>query len=189
MTAEAVPAAVAETANERLKRTFSSWFWGSMIVATFAPRRYVRVLAGTDRLRTSRSRPRRSRRSSSRPRSRSRRRRRQISRPATPVMATADIDEDITIAPTTFEENPIEDLPPPRKRLRPTCLRRRPSRRLPSRRRSSTGTRSCARWSVSIARSCGRRHRRSGARVLLHRRKRCGSGHADRPELGPPSAR
>ena len=36
-----------------------------------------------------------------------------ISRPATPVMATADIDDDITIAPTTFEENPIEDLPPP----------------------------------------------------------------------------
>ena len=36
-----------------------------------------------------------------------------ISRPATPVMATADIEEDITIAPTTFEENPVEDLPPP----------------------------------------------------------------------------
>jgi len=37
----------------------------------------------------------------------------QISRPATPVMATADIDEDITIAPTTFEENPVDELPPP----------------------------------------------------------------------------
>ena len=37
----------------------------------------------------------------------------QISRPATPVMATAEIDEDITIAPTTFEENPVEELPPP----------------------------------------------------------------------------
>ena len=36
-----------------------------------------------------------------------------ISRPATPVMATADIDDDITIAPTTFADNPIEDLPPP----------------------------------------------------------------------------
>ena len=34
MTAEAVPAIMAETANERLKRTFESWFWGSMIVAT-----------------------------------------------------------------------------------------------------------------------------------------------------------
>ncbi len=36
-----------------------------------------------------------------------------ISRPATPVMATADIDDDITIALTTFADNPIEDLPPP----------------------------------------------------------------------------
>jgi protein TonB len=37
----------------------------------------------------------------------------QIARPATPIIATADIDEDITIAPTTFEDNPVEDLPPP----------------------------------------------------------------------------
>ncbi len=36
-----------------------------------------------------------------------------ISRPATPVMATADIDDDITIALTTFADNPIDDLPPP----------------------------------------------------------------------------
>jgi protein TonB len=36
-----------------------------------------------------------------------------IARPATPVIAAADIDEDITIAPTTFEDNPVEDLPPP----------------------------------------------------------------------------
>ena len=36
-----------------------------------------------------------------------------ISQPATPVMATADIDDDITIALTTFADNPIEDLPPP----------------------------------------------------------------------------
>ncbi len=28
-------------------------------------------------------------------------------------MATADIDDDITIAPTTFADNPVEDLPPP----------------------------------------------------------------------------
>ena len=36
-----------------------------------------------------------------------------ISRPATPVMATADIDDDIMIALTTFADNPIDDLPPP----------------------------------------------------------------------------
>ena len=34
MTAEAVPAASLLTANERLKQSFSSWFWGSMIAAT-----------------------------------------------------------------------------------------------------------------------------------------------------------
>ncbi|MDA0329624.1 MAG: TonB family protein [Gemmatimonadetes bacterium] len=37
----------------------------------------------------------------------------QISRPATPVMATTEVDEEITIAPTTFETNPVEALPPP----------------------------------------------------------------------------
>ncbi|MDX1646058.1 MAG: TonB family protein [Longimicrobiales bacterium] len=37
----------------------------------------------------------------------------QIARPATPVIATADVSEDITIAPTTFEDNPVEELPPP----------------------------------------------------------------------------
>jgi protein TonB len=36
-----------------------------------------------------------------------------IARPAVPVIATGDIDEDITIAPTTFESNPVPDLPPP----------------------------------------------------------------------------
>ena len=38
-------------------------------------------------------------------------------RPATPVIAEAAIDEDITIAPTTFEMNPVEELalaPPPK---------------------------------------------------------------------------
>ncbi|NIR46095.1 MAG: energy transducer TonB [Gemmatimonadetes bacterium] len=37
----------------------------------------------------------------------------QISRPAVPVVAAAELEEDITIAPTTFEENPVENLPPP----------------------------------------------------------------------------
>jgi protein TonB len=36
-----------------------------------------------------------------------------IARPATPVMAAAEINEDITIAPTTFQDNPVEALPPP----------------------------------------------------------------------------
>jgi len=38
----------------------------------------------------------------------------QIQRPANPVVTDAQIDEDITIAPTTFEDNLPDDLPPPR---------------------------------------------------------------------------
>jgi protein TonB len=37
----------------------------------------------------------------------------QIMRPAVPVVAATELEEDITIAPTTFEENPVENLPPP----------------------------------------------------------------------------
>jgi protein TonB len=36
-----------------------------------------------------------------------------IARPAHPVIASAEISEDITIPPTTFRDNPVEDLPPP----------------------------------------------------------------------------
>jgi protein TonB len=37
----------------------------------------------------------------------------QVARPATPVIAAAALEEDVTIAPTTFEDNPVEELPPP----------------------------------------------------------------------------
>jgi TonB family protein len=37
----------------------------------------------------------------------------QIARPATPRVGAADIAEDVTIAPTTFEANPIQNLAPP----------------------------------------------------------------------------
>jgi TonB family protein len=37
----------------------------------------------------------------------------QIARPATPRVAAVEVSEDITIAPTTFETNPVENLPPP----------------------------------------------------------------------------
>ncbi len=37
----------------------------------------------------------------------------EVSRPATPRVATIDVDEDVTIASTTFESNPVENLPPP----------------------------------------------------------------------------
>ncbi|MFQ5746236.1 MAG: energy transducer TonB [Gemmatimonadota bacterium] len=44
----------------------------------------------------------------------------QIARPATPRVAAAEIDEDITIAPTTFEDNPVENLPPPPEGAKPS---------------------------------------------------------------------
>jgi protein TonB len=114
MTAEAVPATevLAEAANDRLKRTFSSWFWGSMIAATvvhFGTFAFWPELTAEDfsydaeELEAIELPPEIEIPPPPQ----------QISRPATPVMATADIDEDITIAPTTFEENPVEDLPPP----------------------------------------------------------------------------
>ena len=112
MTAEAVPAASALTANERLKQSFSSWFWASMIAATlmhggtfaFWPELTAEDISFEAEEIAAIELP---------PEIEIPPPPQAISRPATPVMATADIDEDITIAPTTFEENPVEDLPPP----------------------------------------------------------------------------
>lgn len=39
----------------------------------------------------------------------------QIVRPATPKVAAVEMAEDITIAPTTFDSNPVKNLPPPPK--------------------------------------------------------------------------
>lgn len=36
-----------------------------------------------------------------------------IARPATPIAAATQVSEEITIAPTTFEANPVSELPPP----------------------------------------------------------------------------
>ena len=111
--AEAVPSiSAAVTANDRLKSSFSSWFWGSMIAATlihFGAFAFWPELTAEDFSVTSEELeaielppeieippPPQA-----------------ISRPATPVIAEAAIEEDITIAPTTFEDNPVEDLPPP----------------------------------------------------------------------------
>lgn len=119
MTAEALPSTDSgETANDRLKRSFDSWFWGSMIVATvlhfgtfaFWPEfTAADVSIDSTELETIELPPEIEIPPPPQ----------QISRPATPVMAAADIDEDITIAPTTFEDNPVEDLrPTSRRRLR-----------------------------------------------------------------------
>lgn len=50
----------------------------------------------------------------------------QIARPATPRVGTADIAEDVTIAPTTFEANPTQNLAPPPRPARATPKEDRP---------------------------------------------------------------
>jgi TonB family protein len=101
-----------DSANDRLKARFDSWFWGSMIVATlahfgafaFAPEMTAEDFSFTSEELEAIAMP---------PEIDIPPPPQAIARPATPVMATADIDEDITIAPTTFEDNPVDDLPPP----------------------------------------------------------------------------
>ncbi len=111
--AEAVPVMETEpTANDRLKDSFSGWFWGSMVVATvvhfavfaFWPDLTAADMSFTTAEITAVELP---------PEIEIPPPPKAIARPATPVIASADIEEDITIAPTTFEENPVEDLPPP----------------------------------------------------------------------------
>jgi len=112
--AGAVPASgtLAESANDRLKRTFDSWFWGSMILATmvhfgafaFAPEMTAEDFSFTSEELEAIVMP---------PEIEIPPPPQAIARPATPVIATADIDEDITIAPTTFDDNPVDNLPPP----------------------------------------------------------------------------
>ena len=117
MNAQAIPADEStalklETANDRFKKSFGSWFWGSMIAATvvhfmlfqFWPTQTAAdVSFSAEELEMIELPPE----IEIPPPPEA------ISRPATPVMATADIDDDITIAPTTFADNPVEDLPPP----------------------------------------------------------------------------
>ncbi len=100
------------TANDEFKRQFGKWFWGSITLATvihfliffFFPQ----LTAGDVGIRTKEFEavelppeieipppPK------------------EIQRPAVPVVARTEIEEDVTIAPTTFEDNPVENLPPP----------------------------------------------------------------------------
>lgn len=101
-----------DTANDRLKRSFGSWFWGSMMAAVlvhFVLMAFWPSLRAADVSFTMEDMeavdlppeieipppPE------------------QIQRPANPVVSEATIDDDITISPTTFEDNMPDDLPPP----------------------------------------------------------------------------
>lgn len=105
-------AEAASTANERFKQHFREYFWYSVVVATalhlalfmFWPAMSSADLAWrTDELRTIELPPQ-----IDIPPPPER-----IARPAVPVVSSAQVDENITIAPTTFEYNRVENLPPP----------------------------------------------------------------------------
>ena len=103
-----------DTANDDFKRSYTDWFYGGLIAAVamhFAFFQFFPQLQASDIGTTADEMeavelppqveipppPE------------------QIARPATPTVAEAQVDEDVTIAPTTFEENPVEKLPPPPK--------------------------------------------------------------------------
>lgn len=98
-------------ANDRLKHSFASWVWGSLIAATvvhfgvFAlwPEQTATMLSidaadlevlDVPDIEIPDAPP-------------------PLERPAEPIAATVEVDPDLTIAPTTLEKNPVETLPPP----------------------------------------------------------------------------
>ena len=101
-----------ETANGRFKSSFSSWFWGSITTATVVHIGFFALLdfgeppdvslsnPGTEVLNIPPDVP-----IPPPPEA--------IARPATPVVTSAVVNEDITIAPVTFADNPAKNLPPP----------------------------------------------------------------------------
>ena len=101
-----------ESANDRFKQRFGAWLWAGIILSTalhFALVRFFPTLRAADLSFSVREfeaielppeveipPPPEA-----------------IARPAVPVVAQSQLEENITIAPTTFEENPVETLPPP----------------------------------------------------------------------------
>ena len=110
--AETVKTAVRGTANDRFKNKFGDWFWGSIAVAVllhflafalWPEMGYADYSFDPEAMETIELPPEIEIPPPPQ----------QIARPATPVVGDVDISEDITIAETTFEENPVNNLPPP----------------------------------------------------------------------------
>ena len=103
---------VQDSANDRLKKSWDNWFWGSMMVAAvvhfgvfqFWPEMSAEDVSFVTAELEAIELP---------PEIEIPPPPEAISRPATPVIAEAEVAEDITIAPTTFEDNPVSELPPP----------------------------------------------------------------------------
>lgn len=100
------------TANDRFKKSFGPWLWGGIVLATvlhFGLFMFFPELTASDvsfaveELETIELPPEVEVPPPPE----------QIARPAVPVVAETELEEDITIAPTTFEENPVDKLPPP----------------------------------------------------------------------------
>ena len=101
-----------ETANDRFKRSFSGWVWGSVTLAAvfhFALFEYFPTLTaadlGRDETTIIKLLPPPDVKIPPAPE--------KIRRPQVPVPSSVDIDESLTIHPTTLDKNPIETLPPP----------------------------------------------------------------------------
>lgn len=100
------------SANERFKRSFRTYFWGALILATGAhfaifdlwPEMTAVDISSTTGDLTAIELP---------PEIQIPQPPELIARPAVPVIVPGSIDEDITISPTTFEANPVGALPPP----------------------------------------------------------------------------
>jgi len=100
------------SANDRFKSRFRGRFWGSMILATivhFAALQYSPELTVEDfslsnvELAAIELPP--EIKIPPPPEA--------VARPATPIISEVDVSEDVTIAPTTFEFNAVDNLPPP----------------------------------------------------------------------------
>lgn len=112
-TAISVPIEGATTAaHDRFLRSFGKWMWGGVIVSVilhfllfqFFPAFRIAELAIRERVLEAVALP---------PEIEVPPPPQLIQRPAVPVVARREIAEEITIAPTTFEANPVENLPPP----------------------------------------------------------------------------
>ena len=101
-----------ETANDRFKRAFDPWLWNSVILATlvhlavfaFWPQLTAGDLSSTARVLTALELP---------PVIDIPEPPQPIARPALPVIASTDVAEHVTIERTTWQDNPVDDLPPP----------------------------------------------------------------------------